>query len=133
MIIATAGALTIAAWVEPGNTAQLSRLANLLPDYGGINVRGILTTLFSREPEVDTRAADATELALKQRLSATYPRVIAAGMSWYITYSILPFYRLFQTLWLQRYPHPIADFLLPDLGYCDGHYGERLLCGYGLH
>lgn len=97
MIIATAGALTIAAWVEPGNTAY--NLVAWQTSYlimAGLMSVGILTTLFSREPEVDTRAADATELALKQRLSATYPRIIAAGMSWVYTASILPFIDFFK-------------------------------------
>lgn len=97
MIVATAGALTIAAWVEPGNTAY--NLVAWQTSYlimAGLMSVGILTTLFSREPKVDTRAADATELALKQRLSATYPSVIAAGMSWVYTASILPFIDFFK-------------------------------------
>lgn len=97
MIIATAGALTIAAWVEPGNTAY--NLVAWQTSYlimAGLMSVGILTTLFSREPEVDTRAADATELALKQRLSARYPRIIAAGISWVYTASILPFIDFFK-------------------------------------
>ncbi|TVL17373.1 AmpG family muropeptide MFS transporter [Shewanella xiamenensis] len=97
MIVATAGALTIAAWVEPGNTEynliawQTSYLV-----MAGLMFIGVLTTLFSREPKVDTRTADATELALKQRLSATYPRIIAAGMSWVYTACILPFIDFFK-------------------------------------
>ncbi|MBU1391926.1 MAG: AmpG family muropeptide MFS transporter [Gammaproteobacteria bacterium] len=97
MIVATAGALTIAAWVEPGNTAY--NLVAWQTSYlimAGLMSVGILTTLFSREPKVDTRAADATELALKQRLSATYPSAIAAGMSWVYTASILPFIDFFK-------------------------------------
>lgn len=97
MIIATAGALTIAAWVEPGNTAY--NLVAWQTSYlimAGLMSVGILTTLFSREPEVDTRAVDATELALKQRLSARYPKIIAAGISWVYTASILPFIDFFK-------------------------------------
>lgn len=97
MIVATAGALTIAAWVEPGNTAY--NLVAWQTSYlimAGLMSVGILTTLFSREPKVDTRTADATELALKQRLSATYPRIIAAGMSWVFTACILPFIDFFK-------------------------------------
>lgn len=97
MIVATAGALTIAAWVEPGNTEynliawQTSYLV-----MAGLMFIGVLTTLFSREPKVDTRAADETELAVKQRLSARYPKPIAASLSWIYTASILPFIDFFK-------------------------------------
>lgn len=97
MIVATAGALTIAAWVEPGNTAY--NLVAWQTSYlvmAGLMSVGILTTLFSREPEVDTRAADATELELKQRLSTIYPRPIAASISWVYTASVLPFIDFFK-------------------------------------
>ncbi len=97
MIVATAGALTIAAWVEPGNTEY--NLVAWQTSYlvmAGLMSVGILTTLFSREPEVDTRAADATELELKQRLSASYPRPIAASISWVYTASVLPFIDFFK-------------------------------------
>ncbi|MCR4534825.1 MFS transporter [Shewanella xiamenensis] len=97
MIVATAGALTIAAWVEPGNTEynliawQTSYLV-----MAGLMFIGVLTTLFSREPKVDTRAADETELAVKQRLSARYPKPIAASLSWIYTASVLPFIDFFK-------------------------------------
>ncbi|MFB2648483.1 AmpG family muropeptide MFS transporter [Shewanella mangrovisoli] len=97
MIVATAGALSIAAWVEPGNTEynllawQTSYLV-----MAGLMFVGVLTTLFSREPQVDTRAADETELAVKQRLSERYPKPIAASLSWIYTASILPFIDFFK-------------------------------------
>ncbi|GGM78718.1 MFS transporter [Shewanella xiamenensis] len=97
MIVATAGALTIAAWVEPGNTEynliawQTSYLV-----MAGLMFIGVLTTLFSQEPQVDTRAADETELAVKQRLSERYPKPIAASLSWIYTASILPFIDFFK-------------------------------------
>lgn len=97
MIVATAGALTIAAWVEPGNTEynliawQTSYLV-----MAGLMFIGVLTTLFSREPKVDTRAADETELAVKQRLSDRYPKPIAASLSWIYTASVLPFIDFFK-------------------------------------
>ncbi|SUI67398.1 muropeptide transporter [Shewanella putrefaciens] len=97
MIVATAGALTIAAWVEPGNTEY--NLVAWQTSYlvmAGLMSVGILTTLFSREPEVDTRAADATELELKQRLSTIYPRPVAASISWVYTASVLPFIDFFK-------------------------------------
>lgn len=97
MIVATAGALSIAAWVEPGNTEynllawQTSYLV-----MAGLMFVGVLTTLFSREPQVDTRAADETELAVKQRLSERYPKPLAASLSWIYTASILPFIDFFK-------------------------------------
>ncbi|ASF17135.1 MFS transporter [Shewanella xiamenensis] len=97
MIVATAGALTIAAWVEPGNTEynliawQTSYLV-----MAGLMFIGVLTTLFSQEPLVDTRAADETEIAVKQRLSERYPKPIAASLSWIYTASILPFIDFFK-------------------------------------
>ena len=97
MIVATAGALTIAAWVEPGNNEYnlLAWQTSYLVMAGLMSV-GILTTLFSKEPQVDTKAADETELALKTRLSARYPRVIAGALSWVYTASILPFIDFFK-------------------------------------
>ncbi|MEL4271000.1 AmpG family muropeptide MFS transporter [Shewanella xiamenensis] len=97
MIVATAGALTIAAWVEPGNTEynliawQTSYLV-----MAGLMFIGVLTTLVSQEPQVDTRAADETELEVKQRLSERYPKPIAASLSWIYTASILPFIDFFK-------------------------------------
>ncbi|WP_220732100.1 AmpG family muropeptide MFS transporter [Shewanella morhuae] len=97
MIVATAGALTIAAWVEPGNTTyNLIAWQTSYLIMAGLMSVGILTTLFSREPEVDTSAADATELALKQRLSDRHPKIIAAAISWVYTASILPFIDFFK-------------------------------------
>ncbi|MGL4446269.1 MAG: AmpG family muropeptide MFS transporter [Shewanella sp.] len=97
MIVATAGALTIAAWVEPShNEYHLIAWQTSYLVMAGLMAIGILTTLFSREPKVDTRAADATELALKLRLAQRYPRAIAASLSWIYTASILPFIDFFK-------------------------------------
>lgn len=83
MIVATAGALTIAAWVEPASSEyNLQAWQTSYLVMAGLMSIGILTTLFSREPVVDTRATDATELALKQQLSTKYSKPIAASISW---------------------------------------------------
>ena len=97
MIVATAGALTIAAWVEPGNNEyNLTAWQTSYLVMAGLMSIGILTTLFSREPQVDTKAADDTEVALKAQLSQQYPPLIAATVSWVYTASILPFIDFFK-------------------------------------
>ncbi|NMH67002.1 AmpG family muropeptide MFS transporter [Shewanella salipaludis] len=97
MIVATAGALTIAAWIEPASDSY--NLAAWQTSYlvmAGLMSIGIITTLFSREPEVDTKAADAKELQLKQALAHKYPGPLAACLSWGYTASVLPFIDFFK-------------------------------------
>lgn len=97
MIIATAGALTIAAWVEPSHEAY--NLASWQTAYlimAALMSIGIITTLFSAEPKVEAKEADATEMALKQQLSQRYPRVVAAALSWLYSASVLPFLDFFK-------------------------------------
>ncbi|MCL1043135.1 MULTISPECIES: AmpG family muropeptide MFS transporter [Shewanella] len=97
MIVATAGALTIAAWVDP--TSDSYNLTSWQTAYFAMACLmfiGILTTLASSEPEVDTKDADEVESALQQRLSERYPRVVAAAASWLYTASILPFIDFFK-------------------------------------
>lgn len=97
MIVATAGALSIAAWVEPGNTEyNLMAWQTAYLVMAALMGIGIITTLLSSEPQVDTRVADDTELALKTRLNARYPKVIAACISWIYTASVLPFIDFFK-------------------------------------
>ncbi|MCH1929308.1 MFS transporter [Shewanella sp. A25] len=97
MIVATAGALTIAAWVEPGNDEyNLKAWQISYAVMAALMFVGVLTTLFSREPVVDTKEADETELALKQKLSQRYPKPIAASLSWIYTASVLPFIDFFK-------------------------------------
>lgn len=97
MIVATAGALTIAAWVQPGDESySLAAWQTAYVIMAGLMGIGILTTLFSREPQVDTKDADEKEELLKQQLSDKYPRVIAATISWVYTASVLPFLDFFK-------------------------------------
>lgn len=97
MIVATAGALTIAAWVQPGDdTYNLEAWQTAYAIMAGLMGVGILTTLFSSEPVVDTKEADAVEETLRQRLSDKYPKPIAATLSWVYTASVLPFLDFFK-------------------------------------
>ncbi|WOT05960.1 AmpG family muropeptide MFS transporter [Shewanella youngdeokensis] len=97
MIIATAGALTIAAWIEPNNaTYSLASWQTAYLVMAGLMSIGILTTLFSSEPLVETKVADETEAQLKQQFSTRYPPIIAASLSWLYTASVLPFLDFFK-------------------------------------
>ncbi|GGI72512.1 AmpG family muropeptide MFS transporter [Shewanella gelidii] len=97
MIVATAGALTIAAWVEP--SSEQYSLASWQTAYwamAALMFIGILTTLMSQEPEVDTQQAAEIESNLKQQLAARYPKAIAATLSWLYTAGALPFIDFFK-------------------------------------
>jgi PAT family beta-lactamase induction signal transducer AmpG len=97
MIVATAGALTIAAWIDPDS--EVYDLASWQTAYlvmAGLMSVGIITTLMSREPIVETKEADEKEAELKLALSQNYPPFIAASYSWLYTASILPFIDFFK-------------------------------------
>jgi PAT family beta-lactamase induction signal transducer AmpG len=97
MIVSTAGALTIAAWVQPGDdTYNLAAWQTAYAIMAGLMGVGILTTLFSNEPLVDTKEADAIEETLRQQLSDKYPKSVAACLSWVYTASVLPFLDFFK-------------------------------------
>ncbi|QQX79246.1 MFS transporter [Shewanella sp. KX20019] len=97
MIIATAGALTIAAWIEPNNeTYSLVSWQTAYLAMAGLMSIGIITTLFSAEPKVETKEADEKEAELKQQFSRRYPKLIAATLSWLYTASVLPFLDFFK-------------------------------------
>ncbi|QLE86431.1 AmpG family muropeptide MFS transporter [Shewanella sp. Scap07] len=97
MIIATAGALTIAAWVEPSSDAY--HLASWQTAYlvmAGLMGVGIITTLMSAEPTVKVQHADVAEAKLKQQYLAHYPPKVAALLSWLNTACVLPFKDFFK-------------------------------------
>ncbi|MCL1050967.1 MFS transporter [Shewanella abyssi] len=97
MIIATAGALTIAAWIEPNNdTYSLVSWQTAYLAMAGLMSVGIITTLFSTEPKVESKEADEKEAELKQQFSRRYPKLIAATLSWLYTASVLPFLDFFK-------------------------------------
>ncbi|MCG9697384.1 MFS transporter [Shewanella sp. Isolate11] len=97
MIVATAGALSIAAWFDPDS--EVYNLASWQTAYlimAGLMSVGIITTLMSREPQIDSIEADKKEAELKQQLAQKYPQFIASMLSWLYTASILPFIDFFK-------------------------------------
>ncbi|MCT8985530.1 AmpG family muropeptide MFS transporter [Shewanella phaeophyticola] len=97
MIIATAGALTIAAWVSPGNDEyNLQAWQTAYFVMALLMGVGILTTLFSQEPLVDTKHADEKERQLRSEFAAKYPKKIAGAMAWLYSASVLPFIDFFK-------------------------------------
>ncbi|QYJ90983.1 AmpG family muropeptide MFS transporter [Shewanella halotolerans] len=97
MIVATAGALTIAAWVDPNSEAyDLASWQTAYLVMAGLMFIGIFTTLLSSEPKVEAKEADQIESDLKQSLSERSPRPVAAAASWLYTASILPFIDFFK-------------------------------------
>ncbi|MEI6858934.1 MAG: AmpG family muropeptide MFS transporter [Shewanella sp.] len=97
MIIATAGALTIAAWVAPGNDEyNLLSWQMAYKIMAGLMSVGILTTLFCKEPEVEAKQPDEQERLIKQEFKQRYPNFIANTLSWLYTSSVLPFMDFFK-------------------------------------
>ncbi|QIR13728.1 AmpG family muropeptide MFS transporter [Shewanella aestuarii] len=97
MIVATAGALTIAAWVSPDSQAY--SLESWQTAYFVMAILmgvGLITTLFAKEPEVDTKAADEIELKLQQDFAKRYPPLFAKSFAWIYNASILPFIDFFK-------------------------------------
>ncbi len=97
MIVATAGALTIAAWVDPNSEVyDLTSWQTAYLVMAGLMAVGIITTLMSSEPTVETKEADDKEAEIKAQLSAKYPPIVAGGLSWLYTASVLPFIDFFK-------------------------------------
>ncbi len=83
MIVSTAGALTIAAWFDPDS--DVYNLASWQTAYlvmAALMSVGIITTLMSKEPQVENREADEKEAELKQKLIDKYPKLLASTASW---------------------------------------------------
>ncbi|MCL1141389.1 AmpG family muropeptide MFS transporter [Shewanella gaetbuli] len=97
MIVATAGALTIAAWVSPDS--QDYNLASWQTAYFVMALLmcvGLITTLCAKEPQVDTRDADQQEQALQQEFASRYPKKVAKILAWLYSASVLPFVDFFK-------------------------------------
>lgn len=97
MIMATAGALTIAAWVEPND--QVYNLFSWQSAYlsmAALMSIGIITTLFCNEPEVEAKIVDEKELAITKAFSQRYPKAVANTLAWFYTASVLPFLDFFK-------------------------------------
>ncbi|GGI83353.1 MFS transporter [Shewanella hanedai] len=97
MIVATAGALTIAAWIEPNSDAyNLVAWQTAYLIMAGLMSVGILTTLFSKEPQVEMKIADEKEQEIRTEFSQRYPKIVAGTLSWFYTASVLPFLDFFK-------------------------------------
>ena len=109
MIIATAGALTIAAWISPNpegydlNSWQTAYLA-----MAGLMLIGLITSFFASEPRVDVRDACGEEIRMKQHLRQQHSRPVAGLLAWLYAAVALPFIDFFR-----RYgTHAIVILLL---------------------
>lgn len=97
MIVATAGALTIAAWVNPDSEAyNLDSWQTAYFIMALLMGVGLVTTLFAKEPIVDMQQANQAELELQQRFSQRYPKHIAKAFAWLYSASVLPFIDFFK-------------------------------------
>ncbi|QSX36300.1 AmpG family muropeptide MFS transporter [Shewanella sedimentimangrovi] len=97
MIVATAGALSIAAWVSPGDDSY--HLANWQTAYLVMALLmgiGIITTLLAKEPVTDTHQASDEELAMRAHLSANCNPLMARAGAWLYRAVALPFIDFFR-------------------------------------
>lgn len=97
MILATAGALTIAAWSSPvadGYSLFGWQQAYLI--MTGFMLVGLLTSLLSKEPDVDHNKINDQESLLRHRFSQRYPTWLAKSLSWFYCASVLPFTDFFK-------------------------------------
>lgn len=97
MILATAGALTIAAWASPEDGSySLIGWQTAYQAMAAMMFVGLITTLFAREPQVDTREADEQERQIKADFNQRYPGWLAASLSWIYCAAVVPFYDFFK-------------------------------------
>ncbi|GAA0784888.1 MULTISPECIES: AmpG family muropeptide MFS transporter [Pseudomonadati] len=97
MIVATAGALTIAAWVSPNDLEY--NLASWQTAYFIMALLmsvGLITALFAKEPLVDTKEADEEERQLQLHFAERYPDKVAKAFAWIYSASVLPFSDFFR-------------------------------------
>ncbi len=97
MIIATAGALSIAAWIEPGNDAY--NLVAWQVSYkimACLMLIGIIATLLSKEPSVDKAATTENQALLRKKYRQHLPRNLADFMAWFHQACITPFAAFFK-------------------------------------
>ncbi|RLV60478.1 AmpG family muropeptide MFS transporter [Parashewanella curva] len=96
MIIATAGALTIAAWVDPSDGYHLQAWQTSYQVMAGLMVIGMIVTLCAKEPEVDVQSRVQADNNIKQAYRQRYPKVLADGLAWFYQACIVPFVDFFQ-------------------------------------
>lgn len=97
MIIATAGALSIAAWVQPNDDAyNLFAWQTSYKVMALFMVIGVITTLMSKEPKVSTHILDATEAKVAAAFSERFNPTLARLFAWLYTAAALPFLDFFK-------------------------------------
>ncbi|MFQ6372167.1 AmpG family muropeptide MFS transporter [Shewanella sp. YIC-542] len=97
MIIATAGALTIAAWVsDTPESYDLVGWQNAYLAMAGLMCIGLVTSFFASEPQVDMQAACRDEVRMKHQLKQQYSRPVAGLLAWLYAAVALPFIDFFQ-------------------------------------
>ncbi|RYV03755.1 AmpG family muropeptide MFS transporter [Shewanella sp. OPT22] len=97
MIIATAGALTIAAWIEPGNDAyNLHAWQVSYQIMAGLMIVGVIATLLSKEPQVDKTEITENQIQLQQKYRQQFPKTMADFMAWFHQACVTPFVAFFK-------------------------------------
>ncbi|MBT1444664.1 MFS transporter [Shewanella sp. JM162201] len=97
MIVSTAGALTIAAWVAPESTGyNLAAWQTAYSVMAGLMLIGIITTLFAKEPTVDAGKANEDEALMREKLKARHSPRVAAALSWVYSAVVAPFIDFFK-------------------------------------
>ncbi|MCH1925267.1 MFS transporter [Shewanella sp. C32] len=97
MIISTAGALTVAAWVSPNPEAYDLRSWQVAYHImAGLMGIGLITTLFAKEPQIDNRSVTEVELAVRHQLSERLPALPAAFCAWVYSAVAMPFIDFFR-------------------------------------
>ena len=97
MIIATAGALTIAAWMEPGNDAyNLQAWQVSYQVMAGLMFVGVIATLLSKEPQIDKTEITENQIQLQQKYRQHLPSTLADFVAWFHQACITPFLVFFQ-------------------------------------
>ncbi|WP_245335228.1 MFS transporter [Shewanella sp. WXL01] len=97
MIVATAGALSIAAAISPGDSAyHLESWQTAYAIMASLMGVGIITTLLCREPQVDNKQATEQEAQLRAKFSERYSPTTAKAFAWLYSASVLPFVDFFK-------------------------------------
>ena len=97
MIISTAGALSIAAWIEPGNDAyNLQAWQVSYQVMAGMMLLGVIATLLSKEPQVDKTSIAANQQQLQQQYRQRLPNNLADLAAWFHQACITPFAAFFK-------------------------------------
>ncbi|WP_133408071.1 AmpG family muropeptide MFS transporter [Parashewanella tropica] len=109
MIIGTAGALAVAAWVEPSTHGyHLHAWQFSYKVMSALMLVGIIVTLFAKEPVVDKQQNQLLDDKIKSQFREKYPQQVADILSWLYSACVIPFSNFFN-----RYgKHAIVILLL---------------------